>query len=147
MPTPFFGGCSCGAIRYTSAAEPYVSYICHCTACQKRTTSAFGISLQVPSDGVTIDKGTPKTRIRTADSGNERIQHFCGDCGSSLLGTSEAMKRITVIYAGTLDDPSWVPIMANIWTDSALPWVPMAAEIERFANGPDFSKYYAARRP
>ncbi len=147
MPTPFSGGCSCGAIRYTCTAEPYISYICHCTACQKRTTSAFGISLQVPSDGVTIDKGTPKTRIRTANSGNERIQHFCGDYGSSLLGTSDAMKRITVIYAGTLDDPSWVPIMANIWTDSALPWVPMAPEIERFANGPDFSKYYAARRP
>ena len=96
---------------------------------------------------MTIDKGTPKTRIRIADSGNQRIQHFCGDCGSSLLGTSEARKHITVLYAGTLDDPSWVPIMANIWADSALPWVPMAPGTERFAKAPDFSKYYAARQP
>ncbi len=146
MPTPFSGGCSCGAIRYTCTAEPYVSYVCHCTACQKRTASAFGISLQVPADGLTIDKGTPKTRIRIADSGNELTQHFCGDCGSSLFGTSAARKHITVVYAGTLDDPSWVPIMANIWADSALPWVPMAPETERFAQAPDFSKYYAARQ-
>ena len=101
MPTPFSGGCLCGAIRYTCTAEPYVSYACHCTACQKRTASAFG--------------------------------------------TSEARKHITVVYAGTLDDPSWVPIMANIWADSALPWVPMAPDIERFGKAPDFSKYYTAR--
>ncbi len=147
MPTPFSGGCSCGAIRYTCTAEPYVSYVCHCTACQKRTASAFGISIQVPADGLTIDKGTPKTRIRIADSGNQLIQHFCGDCGSSLFGTSAARKHITVVYAGTLDDPSWVPIMANIWADSALPWVTMAPDTERFAKAPDFSKHYAARQP
>jgi hypothetical protein len=145
MPTPFSGSCSCGAIRYTCSAEPYVSYCCHCTACQKRTASAFGISLQVPSAGLTVDQGTPKTRVRIADSGNERVQHFCGDCGSSLFGTSEATKKITVIYAGTLDDPSWMPVMANIWTDSALPWVAMSSDVERYGKAPDFSKYYAAR--
>ncbi len=90
MPTPFSGGCSCGAIRYTCTAEPHVSYACHCTACWKRTASTFGISLQVPADGLTIDQGTPKTRIRTADSSNELIQHFCGDCGSSQFGTGAA---------------------------------------------------------
>lgn len=146
MPVPFSGGCSCGAIRYTCAAEPYVSYACHCTACRKRTSAAFGISLQVPSDGLTIDRGTPKTRVRIADSGNERLQHFCGDCGSSLFGTGAPRPDVTVIYAGTLDDPAWVPILANCWTDSALPWVPLDRETERFAKGPDFARYFAAPR-
>jgi hypothetical protein len=109
---------------------------------QKRTSSAFGISVQVPSEGVTVDQGTPTTRVRIADSGNERIQHFCGDCGTSLFGTGEATTHITVIYAGSLDDPGGVPILANIWTDSALPWVPMAPDVERFPKGPDFAKYY-----
>ena len=144
MPVPFSGGCCCGAIRYTCAAEPFVSYACHCTACRKRTSAAFGISLQVPSDGLTIDRGTPKTRVRIADSGNERIQHFCGDCGSSLFGAGAPRTDITVVYAGTLDDPAWVPIMANCWTDSALPWVSLDRDIERFAKGPDFAKYFAA---
>ena len=145
MPTPYTGACSCGSIRYTCAAEPFVSYACHCTACQKRTASAFGINMQVPSDGVTVEQGTPKTRVRTADSGNQLVQHFCGDCGSPLYSISEARKHITVIYVGTLDDPGSVPILANIWTDSALPWVHMSPGAESYGKAPDFSKYYAVR--
>lgn len=138
MSVPFSGGCSCGAVRYTCSAEPIATYACHCTACQKRTSSAFGISLRVPSDALTIDQGTPKTRVRVADSGNERIQHFCGDCGSPLFGTGASTPDVTVVYAGTLDDPSWIRIEANIWTDSALPWVPMDPDIQRFPKGPSF---------
>ena len=145
MPVPFSGSCSCGAIRYTCAAEPYVSYACHCTACRKRTSAAFGISLQVPSDGLTLDQGTPKTRVRIADIGNERIQHFCGDCGSSLFGTGTPRADVTVIYAGSLDDPSWVPIMFHGWTDSALSWVHMDPQVDQFPKGPDLAPYFAAR--
>lgn len=145
MTAPFSGGCACGAIRYTVTAEPYVSYACHCTECQKRTTSAFGISLQVPTESINREKGTPKQRTRKADSGNDLTIHFCGDCGASLFSTSEARPHITVVYGGALDDPAWVPIMANIWTDSALPWVHLDPDTERFPKAPDFSAYYAAR--
>ena len=76
MPVPFSGGCACGAVRYTCTAEPYVSYLCHCTECQKRTGSAFGISVQVPAEGVTIEQGTLVSRTRIADSGNELTMRF-----------------------------------------------------------------------
>lgn len=145
MPVPFSGACACGAIRFSCAAEPYVSYACHCTECRKRTASAFGVSVQVPTEGVRIDKGRPRSRQRLADSGNTVTIRFCGDCGTSLFSNSAARPDVTVIYAGTLDDPSWVPIQANIWTASALPWVHLAPEVERFAKAPDFSRYYAAR--
>lgn len=144
MPVPFSGGCACGAIRYSCTAEPFVSYACHCTACRKRTSGPFGISLQVPAEGVTIEQGTPKIHERTADSGNPITVHFCGDCGTSLFGGSPRRTHITVLFAGALDDPSWVPIQANIWTDSALPWVDLDSA-ERFPKAPDFAKYYAAK--
>ena len=47
MPAPYAGGCGCGAIRYSVTTEPLISYLCHCTECQKRTASAFGISAVV----------------------------------------------------------------------------------------------------
>lgn len=145
MPVPFSGGCACGAIRYTCTGEPFVSYLCHCTECQKRTASAFGLSLQVPSAGFTLDKGTPRTRTRIGGSGAELVMRFCGECGTTVFAGSAARPHVTVVFGGSLDDPSWVPIQANIWTDSALPWVPMDGDTERFAKAPDFAKYYAGR--
>ncbi len=37
MKTPFTGGCSCGAIRYESTAEPIMMFKCHCRDCQQAT--------------------------------------------------------------------------------------------------------------
>ena len=145
MPVPFSGGCGCGAIRYTVSEEPFVSYLCHCTACRKRTGSAFGMSLQVPSAGFSLDAGEPVIRARIADSGNELAMRFCGACGTTVYSGSAARPHVTVVFGGTLDDPAWVPIKANIWTDSALPWVPMENGIERFAKVPDFAAYYERR--
>ena len=144
MPAPYSGGCACGAVRYECTAEPFVSYACHCTDCQKRTGSAFGISVQVPAEAVRVTQGAPKSRIRVADSGNEFTSYFCGDCGSTLFSTSKARPRIRTITGGTLDDSSWVPMQANIWTRSALPWVLMAEDADSYPKGPDWSKYYAA---
>ncbi|MCZ6859590.1 MAG: GFA family protein [Alphaproteobacteria bacterium] len=145
MPVPFSGGCSCGAIRYTCTEEPFVSYLCHCTECQKRTGSAFGISVLVPPKSFRLDKGTPKTRERIADSGNVITFHFCGDCGTNVFADNSARAHAMGLFGGTLDDPDWLPIQANIWTDSALGWVQMDETVERFAKVPDFSKYFAGR--
>ena len=32
------GGCLCGAVRYTSEAEPALTAVCHCPDCQKQTS-------------------------------------------------------------------------------------------------------------
>ncbi len=136
------GGCACGAIRYTSVEEPFVSYLCHCTECRKRTGSAFGISVQVPRGGFRLGVGAPRTRIRIADSGNELHVRFCDACGTSICSESPARPHVTVIYAGTLDDPGRIPIQANIWTDSALDWVPIGADVPRHPKAPDLSRYY-----
>ncbi len=141
MAAPFSGGCACGALRYTCASEPYVSYACHCTECQKRTGGAFGTSVMVPADGVTLE-GTPKEHHRTADSGNTITCLFCGACGTTVMAVNSARTHVRVIFAGTLDDPSWVPMLANIWTGSAMPWVSLSPEIENFPAAPDFRKYF-----
>lgn len=37
------GGCLCGAVRYTCAAEPVMTAICQCTHCQRQSGSAFSV--------------------------------------------------------------------------------------------------------
>ena len=135
------GGCACGEIRYTVTREPLLSYCCHCTECQRRTGSAFGISMQVPAEAFELVKGSPKARTRIADSGNAITVNFCDMCGTVLYSASAARPHIRVVYAGTLDDPGVVPIQLNIWADSALPWVHMDPEIERIPGQPNLAEY------
>ena len=39
------GGCLCGAVRYTVTGAPVRAVACHCKFCQRRTGSAFIVSI------------------------------------------------------------------------------------------------------
>jgi hypothetical protein len=44
----------CGAIRYLVTRPFLTAYICHCHLCQKRTGSAFSLSVVLPADGLEL---------------------------------------------------------------------------------------------
>ncbi len=46
--------CACGGVQYKFTGEPYTVYACHCTTCQQRTGSAFGLSMLVPATSIEI---------------------------------------------------------------------------------------------
>ena len=117
------GGCLCGAVRYHCDSEPLATGACHCKACQKRTSGPFGTVLLVPADKLVVDQGETKKYVRPADSGNEIEMNFCGDCGTSLFAVNSGREHARIVFAGSLDDPSWVEIQSHAWTDHALPWV------------------------
>src|SRR4249920_2067160 len=45
MKLPQTGGCQCGKIRYEITAAPQLVYTCHCTDCQRLTSSAFSMGI------------------------------------------------------------------------------------------------------
>ena len=47
---------------------------------------------------------------------------FCRDCGSPLFLTNGAREGVIVLYAGSLDDPSWYEPSRDIYVKSAQPW-------------------------
>ena len=47
MKLPQTGGCQCGKIRYEISEAPQLVYTCHCTDCQRLTSSAFSLGLVV----------------------------------------------------------------------------------------------------
>jgi hypothetical protein len=61
------GGCLCGAVRYRVRGEPARGSACHCTFCQKRSGSAFGIGVYFNDDAVESLTGDRKSYEHRSD--------------------------------------------------------------------------------
>jgi hypothetical protein len=129
------GRCLCGRVHYVADAAPKFVGICHCTDCQRFSGSAFTIFVGVPAAALTVT-GTLKTFTKPGDSGKPIHRRFCPECGCSLMDQAEALPGLTMIFAGTLDDRSWIQPRSQIYCDSAQPWVHLAGEMKRFAKAP-----------
>ena len=84
MATSRTGGCLCGAIRYESDGEVMFALRCHCRDCQRQSGAASVAAIRVPTARFHVTKGTPKRFTAKADSGNEIVRAFCGDCGTPI---------------------------------------------------------------
>lgn len=128
------GGCSCGAVRFALESALWV-VACHCGICKKRTGSAFGISIAVDDNMVKAAIGATRTFIRTGQSGKPVHYEFCPECGTTVRWRVELINRY-VYAAGTLDDPSTIEVVAEMYTAQALPGARFGCELAR-AGAPD----------
>jgi len=123
MPAPYEGGCLCGLVRYRLTDEPLTLYACHCTDCQRRTGSAFALSMVVTRSALELLRGETRYYRVTMPDGREKAGRFCAECSGQLWGEPVNFPQLAVIQPGTLDDTSWLRPIGHIWTGSAQPWV------------------------
>lgn len=123
---PLTGGCSCGAVRYRVTGAPLSFWVCHCTECQRHTSSAFGQSLRIRGTDFEVD-GTVRRIDRLADSGTARQGWFCPQCGVRIWHGSIGSDEINV-KAGTLDNTTWLMPAGHIWARSRQPFVQLPAD-------------------
>jgi hypothetical protein len=134
MKLPQTGGCHCGAIRYEITEEPQSVYVCHCTDCQRLTSSAFSMGVVVSEKALQLVGAEPRQLQRTADSGRISTRLVCPNCGTWVCGLPrDGLHRVR---AGTLDDTSWLRPTRHIWTRSKQPWITIADGDEVFEKGP-----------
>lgn len=133
------GGCLCGAVRYTVQGQPVRSGACHCTYCQKRTGSAFGISHYFPADAVQFNDA-PRSRYshHSDESGRELAQEFCPRCGSVVSWVAEALPGARAVAGGSLDNPDAFAVRRHVWLRSAHAWVVPPADAEQYPQGSPF---------
>ena len=122
MSDPRTGGCLCGAIRYETVGEPAFALRCHCRDCQRQSGAAHVPAARVPTAGFRILQGTPKRYVTKADSGNDIVRAFCGNCGTPLYVQVGTRPDLIGLRVCTLDDPSWFKPDADIFMKSAQPW-------------------------
>ena len=127
------GGCLCGATRYRLKSEPVNVFACHCHACQKRTGSAFGVSLFLREDDVEIEPNSLKTyEYQSDETGRWLRMEFCQHCGTNVTWRIEAAPGYRVIAGGTLDDSEKLDLNTHYWMSSSQKWVTVAADASCF---------------
>ncbi len=123
LELPLEGGCMCGALRYECAVTPTAVVCCHCTDCQRRTGSAFGISVSIPRDAFRKTAGDDIVWSTTRESGNEIRLHSCAVCGSRCWAELLANPKFLMIIGGTMDGITKLRPDAHIYTASKHPWI------------------------
>jgi hypothetical protein len=130
------GGCLCGAVRYEVTGEPLRNGVCHCTYCQKRTGSAFGISHYFDAAAVRFNDAPRSSYTHHSDeTGRALQQEFCPRCGSVVSWVAEALPGMRAVAGGSLDDPNAVPVRRHIWLRSAHAWMVPPADAEQHQMG------------
>ncbi|WP_456750606.1 GFA family protein [Bradyrhizobium sp. USDA 4461] len=137
------GGCNCGAVRYEVRGDPLTCFICHCHLCQKRTGSAFSMSLVYLAQCTRITLGEPASSTRVTPLGSRNTSTECLVCRSRLWVHRDGAKSLN-IRAGTLDDVGELRPVAQFWISSAQKWA-IVPNILSFAEQPsDYSSLLKA---
>ncbi len=128
---PMNGGCRCGKVRFTIAAPPLVTMMCHCTGCQRMTGGAYSTSVAVPTAGFALTEGET---VIGGLHGEQLRHHHCDWCKSWMFTRIEPDPGFVNVRATMLDDPSWFTPFVETYTSEALPWAVVGAphKFERF---------------
>jgi len=129
------GKCLCGSVRYRVTNSPALCAACHCTFCQHRTGSAFGISVYFADKDVEFLSGSLKSyQYHSDESGRWLRTEFCSECGTTVTWTAEALPGHRGIAGGTFDNPNWFHIDRHAWTRSAHSWMVYPSDVEIFST-------------
>jgi len=129
------GTCLCGAVRYETSAEPVFSGHCYCADCQKETGGGHVTIAAVPDASLKIT-GATSTFSKLGGSGQAIERSFCPKCGSTLFSRPRVMAGMTMLRAGTLDNPSQITPRMSIYTSRAQSWDQPNANIPGFPEMP-----------
>jgi hypothetical protein len=135
MAAPVTGRCQCGACSYKISGPRPPVYACHCLECQKQSASAFGLSMPVARERVTL-VGDFGCYSRPTDSGSRSHCYFCRSCGTRIYHQSERSFDFVTVKGGTLDDTSDLEIVAHIWVSRKQPWVILDPDVPALATQP-----------
>ena len=126
------GGCLCGQVRYRVNGNLRGVVNCHCGQC-RRTHGHFAAYTDTLSDALTFEKDDGLRWFRSSDFAS---RGFCSNCGASLFWKPVSGERIS-IAAGTLDAPTGLHTVSNIFCSHAGDYYTINDGLPAFANSDD----------
>lgn len=123
LDMPQQGGCRCGRIRIRIGKPPLLTMACHCTGCQKMSSSAYSLSAAIPAEAFEVIEGEP---VIGGLHGAAR-HYFCGYCMTWMFTRPDGIDFFVNLRPTMLDDPKWFSPLIETWTSEKLPWATTAA--------------------
>ena len=115
------GKCHCGQIEIEARVRKSEVRACHCTDCQKISGAPLRAIAVAPANTIKI-KGEPKEYIKIGESGRQRVQAFCPDCGTQLFAT-DMKKTVFNLRTGFLEQKNLLNPKTHAFTQSSMPWI------------------------
>ena len=123
---PLEGHCRCGQVRFRITAPPLATAACHCTGCQRMSSSAFSLTAIIPSEGFSVIQGEP---VEGGLQGGGTHHYFCPHCMSWMFTRAEGMDDFVNIRPTMLEDPTALSTpFIETYASEKLPWAVTGAK-------------------
>ncbi len=130
------GGCLCGAVTVRLARDPARVNMCHCSACQKRSGSPFGMAVWLADADVTVT-GETRAYEFLSDKGRPTTNRFCPACGTTVTYVASINPGMVAVPAGIFADPDCPPPQRSVFEERRHFWVAVPEGAVRLPRGRD----------
>ena len=120
------GSCLCGAVRYEVRGPLRDVVLCHCGMCRK-THGHVGAYSAASRDALAILESRGLRWYRSSSSAR---RGFCAECGGTLFWEGDGRDTVS-IAAGTLDAPTGLATVVQIYVDDAGDYYPIDPSLPR----------------
>ena len=112
------GRCMWGAVTWTYSGETTRNLVCHCSDCQRATSSPFTAFL-----GMISEQLQWSGKVEHYESSPGTFRGFCLCCGTRLYFRSEKWPEEIHIHAATLTSPNDYRPDAQVFMRSRAHWL------------------------
>lgn len=134
---PIEGSCQCGKVTYKLYEPPQMVLACHCTECQKLSSSPFSVTAIISASTISF-AGELKEWSRLAEDGSKNSAKFCPNCGNRIYHFNpedQTTLRLKLKPIHMVDASIFEPTV-HIWVSEKLSWYHLPEGVEVFAKQP-----------
>lgn len=130
IPFRHTGGCRCGAVRFTAAADPHVATLCHCEDCRRASGAPFLAFVGFDRSEVVFEgeEGRRYGRAPVARS-------FCATCGAPVAYHDERLPDKIYVVLGAMDEPHRFEPTLQAFAGEALPFACISVDLPAREGG------------
>jgi hypothetical protein len=131
------GRCHCGYVTFEAEADAKNTAICHCADCQMLSGSAFRTVVLTQKGSFKIRSGELKIYVKKSESGTQRPQAFCPECGTPIYSTIIGEEpKVYSVRVGTVRQRAELAPRVQLWSRSAQHRVTSIASIPKHETQP-----------
>jgi hypothetical protein len=108
---------------------------CHCTECQRRSGSSFGVGAFYPANEVKI-AGVAKEFVRDGSTDAKVRTYFCPNCGSTVYWKADRAPDFIGVAVGAFAAPGYPHPTRSIWEQTKHPWAQVDADRHLLQSSP-----------